>query len=358
MIASFLALVLAATFHVESGGDLAQALSRTRPGDVVDLAPGVYTSSLGRLQGVRVVGAGEGRTEVRAPEGMDGATLAGESSIEALTLSAPAEHCALVISGGENRLRDLSLVGSACGVRILGGSLEASEVSLSGRRALVISGGRAEFTSGSARGELAGVFVMGGSLALRRFSVVGPSKEAAVLAGGGSLALEAVVVRSPGSIGLSVSRGARALANRLTIVGGGSDEEIPGACVLSERGELTIHDAQLARCAGVAVAATGGRATLTGVDAVGASSGCFEFRGRARATLVGNTCIGRGPGLVVADGADVSASMNVWAVDPVRVVDCKSGARLRIGPGERGPSPCSDPKAIERSSPLDKRPPP
>jgi len=335
-----LALALAATLDVPAGGDLAAALSLARPGDVVRLAAGAHRGTLGDLRGVRVVGAGAGVTVLVAPEGDEGARLLGDASVEGLSLVAGPERCAVLAAAGRNALRDVALAGGACGLRVSGGRLEARDVDAAGRRGIQVTGGEGEVAGGSARGEVAAVALEGGVLSLARLAVNGPSSDAAVAASAGALSLDSIVVRAPGSTGVAVARGASVHARGLAVVGGPSDEEIPGACLLSQRGELRILDGLLARCGGAALVAAGGTASLTGVDATGGASGCFQVLSGARVDLSGNTCIGRGPGLLLAGGAVADTRMNLWASDPVRSVDCGSGARLTLGPGEPGPVPC------------------
>jgi len=336
-----LALALAATLDVPAGGDLAAALSLARAGDTVRLAAGDHQGALGELRGVRVLGAGAGSTVLLAPEGEDGATLLGDASVEGLSLVAGPGRCAVVAASGPNALRDVALVGEACGLRVSGGRVEARDVDAVGRRGIHVTGGAAKISGGSAHGEVAGVAAAGGALSLVRFAVTGPSSDAAVSASGGTLFLDSVVVRAPGATGIAVAGGASVEARVLAVVGGSSGEEIPGACLLSRRGALRILDGLLARCGGAALVAAGGTAALTGVDAAGGVSGCFQGLSGARMDLSGNTCIGRGPGLLLAGGAAADTRMNLWASDPVRYVDCGSGAVLTLGPGEPGPIPCA-----------------
>jgi hypothetical protein len=75
--------------------------------------------------------------------------------------------------------------------------------------------------------------------------------------------------------------------------------------------------------------------------------------------LSGNRCTGRGPAVVAASGAQVSARMDRWLADPVLWVECGSGARVRVGPGEQVAEPCKNVEGgpgRKPAEPLDKAP--
>src|SRR5512133_2566040 len=110
-----LAFVVAATLEVPARADLAAAAARARPGDTLRLAAGEHRGALGRLSGVRVEGAGAGRTVVSVPEGEDGVVATGEVTLRGLSLRAGPGRSALKVLGGAARLADVSLSGGACG---------------------------------------------------------------------------------------------------------------------------------------------------------------------------------------------------------------------------------------------------
>jgi hypothetical protein len=357
VITTLATLLAAATLDVTAGGDLAATLAQARPGDVVRVGPGRHVAALGTLRGLAVEGAGAGRTVVEVPEGVDGAWVqGGEAALSGLSLVAGPERCALVVKSGTVTLSEVSLSGGACGARVDAGALRGRGVELHGRTALVVAGGEAALSDGSARGDRASALVHGGVLSLSRFALsAGPAAEAVLVAAGGKTLLSIVTIRSPGALGVSASSGAELTGDEVTVVGGGSaGEEIPGACLLSRKARVHLTGGLLARCGGAALQALGGRVELDGVDASGGVSGCLLFLGGAIGDLAGNACGGRGPGVLATGGAKVSTRLNLWWTDPVRVVDCNSGARIALGPGERGPVPCSGAKS---AGPLDKRPP-
>ncbi|MFT3914508.1 MAG: hypothetical protein QM704_10440 [Anaeromyxobacteraceae bacterium] len=356
MVSALVSFLLAATLDVPPGADLAEVVGRARPGDVVRVPAGRHVAALGSLRGVRVEGAGAGLTVVEAPEGVDGAWAAGgEVSLSGLTLRAGPERCGLVVRAGTASLDDVGLTGGACGVRVDAGALRGKGLSLHGRTALVVAGGDASLSDGDGRGERAAVLVNGGALALERFTLsAGRAAEAALVAASGRTRLSLVVVFAPGDVGVSASSGAEVEGDEVTVVGAGvQEDEIPGACLLARKATVRLTGGMLARCGGAALQALGGSVHLTGVDASGGVSGCLLFLGGARAELAGNACGGRGPGVLATGGAQVAARKNLWWTDPLRVVDCASGSRMTLGPGERGPVPCTGAKP---ATPLDKRP--
>jgi hypothetical protein len=336
-----LAIVLSATIEIPAGDDLAAALARARPGDVLRLGPGEHRGALGRLSGVEVEGTGAGVTVVLAPEGEDALVATGEVGLRALSLHAGAERCALKVLGGAVRLEGVVLAGGACGAFVDGGRIEGRDVHLFGGYGLLLREGDVSLDAGTARGAAAGVGVVGGALALRRFAVSGPSREAGISVAGGSASLEAVVIRDPGPSGISLAAGASLSAVAVTVAGVSEASGFPGACVQAIRGDLAVEGATLVRCAGVAVEASGGALALRGVDAVGGQAGCLAFVNGADASLSGNLCVGRGPGLVLASGSRARAEMNRWWTDPVFWVECGSGARVRLGRGETAREPCA-----------------
>jgi len=355
VITTLATLLAAATLDVAAGGDLAATLAQARPGDVVRVGPGHHVAALGTLRGVRVEGAGAGRTVVEAPEGVDGAWVqGGESALSGLSILAGPERCALVVRNGTVTLQDVGLTGGGCGARVDAGALRGEAVELHGRTALVVAGGEATLKDGSARGDRAAALVHGGVLSLERFALsAGTASEAVLVAAGGKVHLSIVNIRSPGALGISASSGAEVLGDEVDVIGGGSTEdEIPGACILARKATVRLNGGLLARCGGAALQALGGQVKLEGVDAVGGVSGCLLFLGAATGDLAGNACAGHGPGVLATGGAKVAVRLNTWWTDPVRVVDCGSGARIALGRGERGPVPCSGSKS---AGPLDKR---
>jgi hypothetical protein len=337
-----LAFVIAATLDVAPGDDLAAALSRARAGDVVRLARGEHRASLGRLSGVSVEGAGAGETVVRAPDGADGAVATGDLALSGLTVVAGPERCALKVLSGTARLDDVALAGGACGLFVGPGRVSGSGVDLlGGYYGLLVEDGEVVLDRGSARAVNAGVGLVRGAVTLRRYAVIGPSTEAGVSVAGGTAILDAVVIRAPGPSGIAIAAGGRVEGVGVTVTGATEHQGFLGACVQVNRGELRLEGATLARCAGAAVEASGGKVALAGVDASGGSAGCVVLVNRAEADLAGTLCGGRGPGLVAASGARASARHSRWWTDPALWVDCGSGARVALGPGERVAEPCA-----------------
>lgn len=336
-----LALWLGATIDVSAGEDLASALARARPGDVVRLGPGTHRASLGRPSGIAVEGAGAGATVIVAPEGEDGVVAAGDLALRGLTLRAGQGRSALKVLGGAVRLDDVALAGGTSGAFVDGGSLVADDVSLSGEYGLLLRAGRVALHGGSARGGGDGLAVTGGELSVRRFDIVGPSREAGLAVSRGSASLAAVVIRSPGPSGIAVSGGGTVEGTGVTIAGATEAQGFLGGCVEVLSGKLRLSGATLVGCAGTAVEASGGEVSLRGVDASGGSAGCLVFLGGATADLHGNACGGRGPGLVLAGGSRATAVANRWWTDPAMWVDCASGARARLGRGEVVREPCA-----------------
>jgi hypothetical protein len=335
-----LAIVLTATIDVRAGEELAAAAARARTGDTLRLEAGAHRGSLGRLSGVRVEGAGAGRTVVVAPEGEDGAVALGAVTLQGLSLRAGAARCALKVLGGRARLADVSLAGSGCGAFVDAGRLDGEDVTLSGGYGLLVAGGEVALAGGSARGTSAAVGVTGGAVTLRRFATIGPALEGGVSVARGAVTLEGVVIRAPGPSGISVSAGGRVDGVGVTVVGASDWNGVLGDCVQVIRSSLRLAGATLLGCAGAAVEASGGDVALSGVDATGGSAGCLVLVNGASASLAGNLCAGRGPGLVATSGARATAEANRWWTDPVLWVDCASGARVHLGRGESARTPC------------------
>ena len=330
----------AAVADVPAGGDVAAALARAAPGDVVRLGPGDHAGPLAIPPGVRVEGAGAAATRVVAPDGADAATPSGDAELGALSLIARPPRCALVVRKGTVRAEDVALDGGTCGARVEGGALEGARVSARGAVALHVVAGALELVDAHLRGTSAGLAVHGGRAELRRAVVDGPFREAAVTAEGGATRLEGVVIRAPGPAGIAAEGGATVEGVGIVVAGVGEVDGIPGACVQVRRATLRIEGATLLACGGAAVEAQGGTLTLSGMDASGGVAGCLVLRG-GRAELTGNACAGHGPGLVLEDGARASLRMNRWWTDPVLWVDCGSGARAALGAGELARAPCA-----------------
>lgn len=344
--------LLAATVDVAAGEDLPAALAAARPGDVIRLGPGEHRGSLGRLEGpLRIVGAGVGVTWVLPPEGEDGlVATGGPISLSGLGIRAEGPRAALKVLGGEVSAEEVSLAGGAVGAFVDGGRLTGRELDLSGGYGLLLRGGQVRLTAVRARGIHAGVAQLGGRVELRRLAVTGPSTEAGVTVSGGEALLEEVVLRAPGPSGLSVQGRAQVEARSLDVSGATEAEGgILGDCIQLRRGALQLTAASLTRCGGAAVEALGGTQDLRAVDATGGTAGCLIFLQGASARLEGNRCLGRGPAVVSAGGAQVSAAMSRWRTDPVLWVECGSGARVKLGPGETVKEPCR--QGVE---PLDK----
>ncbi len=336
-----LALAASATIEVPAGAPLAAAIARARPGDLVRLGPGTHRGGLGRLAGVAIEGAGAGRTEVVAPEGEDGAVATGEVSLSGLALRAGPARSALKVLGGSARLADVVLDGGSCGAFVDEGRLDARDVDLvGGAYGLLARRGDVAVDGGSARGGEAGVGVLAGRVSLARLAITGPSREAGLSVAGGTTTLFAVTVRAPGPSGISASAGAVLEGRDVTVSGATEQEGFLGDCVQARRATVRLRWSALLRCGGAALEASGGTTSLVGVDAGGGAAGCLVFMDGGEADLDGNLCTGRGPALVVASGAKVRARMNRWRADPAAVVDCASGARLEVGPGERIRQPC------------------
>ncbi|HEY6100976.1 MAG TPA: hypothetical protein VIW03_16180 [Anaeromyxobacter sp.] len=339
-----LAFVLGATLEVGAGQDLAQALARARPGDVVRLGAGEHRAALGRRSGIAVEGAGAGTTVVVAPEGEDGLVATGEVILRGLTLRAGAGRCGLKVMGGTARLEDVALSGGACGAFVDGGRVDGRAVELRGEYGLLLRAGRVSLDGGSARAWGAGIGLLGGEVALRRYDIVGPAREAGISVAGGTLALEAVTLRAPGPSGIAISANGRVDGAAVTIAGAVEHQGFLGDCIQVRSGALRLAGATLVGCAGAAVEASGGDVSLRGVDATGGAAGCLVFVDGAEAALEGNLCAGRGPGLVLASGAHATAVANRWWTDPVLWVDCGSGARVKLGRGETAREPCAAPR--------------
>lgn len=347
MLTLLLPALLAATVDVPAGADLAAALAGARPGDLVRLGPGLHAGSLGRARGtLRIEGAGAGVTTVRAPEGEDGLVVeaGGSVTLAGLTLHAGERRAALKVLGGDARVDGVALTGGAVGAFVEGGRLAARDVDLSGGYGLLVRGGEAALTLGRVRGSAAGVAQLAGRVELTRAAVTGPAREAGVTISGGSASLDDVVIRSPGPSGLSVLGSARVEARSLDVSGASEQDGVLGDCVQVRRGTLRLEAGVLTRCGGAALETLGGDLRLRGVDATGGAAGCLVFLDRAKAELDGNRCTRRGPAVVSAGGAQVSATMNRWLADPVLWVECGSGARVHLGVGESVPEPCRKPR--------------
>jgi hypothetical protein len=335
-----LGVALGATLQVSPEEDVAAAIARARPRDVVRLAAGVYRASLGRLAGVAVEGAGAGITVIAAPEGEDGAAATGDVTLRALTIRAGTERCALKVLGGSATLERVALAGGACGGYVDAGALRGRDVDLRGGYGLLVRGGEVAIDGGSARGRTAGVGVVGGQISLRRFAILGPSQEGGLSVARGRARLEGVTIRAPGPSGITVSGGGSVEATAITVAGATESRGMLGDCAQAIRSTLRLEGATLVGCAGAAVEASGGAVTLAGADAMGGAAGCLAFVNGAAVTLEGNLCVGRGPGLVLASGATASASGNRWRTDPALWVDCGSGSRVQLGRGETLRQPC------------------
>lgn len=345
-----LSLLLGADLAVPAGAPLADALARLAPGDTLRLGPGEHRGALGRLQGVRVVGAGAGVTVVLAPQGVDGAVAEGPLALEGLSLVAGPRRSALKVLGGAVALQDVALVGGAAGAFVDEGRLEGREVVLDGEYGLLCARGEVALAGVTASGRHAAVGVLGGDVRLARAALTGPSTEAAVSVAGGRVRLEVAVVRDPGPTGVSVLRGALA-ATDLTLAGPrlarGLDAEggFPGGCAQVRRGELRLSASELVACGGAALEASRARVWLDGVDAAGGEAGCLVFTDHSRAELSATLCTRRGPGLVVMEGSAVRAFGARFWTDPAIWADCGSGAVVEQAdqPGVR--QPCAAPSA-------------
>jgi hypothetical protein len=336
-----LALSLGGTIQVSAGDDLAAAIARAKPGDLLRLGPGIHRGGLGRPAGIAIEGAGAGVTVVIAPEGEDGLVAAADASLRGISLRAGPGRAALKVIGGAVRLDDVALAGGVFGAFVDGGSLVANDVALSGEYGLLVRAGRVALHGGSARGVGDGLAVTGGELSVHRFDVVGPSREAGIAVSRGTATLEAVTIRSPGPSGIGVSGGGTVVGTGVTVAGATESDGFMGGCVEVFHGKLRLSGATLVGCGGTAVEVSGGEVSLRGVDASGGSAGCFVFLASAIAELQGNVCGGHGPGLVLAGGARATAIANRWWTDPAMWVDCASGARATLGRGEVVREPCA-----------------
>lgn len=339
-LALLAALSLVAVLEVPAGTPLAPALAAARPGDVVRLGPGHHAGPLGSPPAIRIEGAGAGLTRVVTSGHDPGVVARGPLALAGLALVAGPEACALKVLGGDARLDDVVLAGGSCGAFVDGGRLAARGVELRGNFGLLLAAGEVSLDGGSARGRTTGLAVNGGALEARRFAVTGPATDAAVSVGRGAARLEDVVVRAPGTTGLSVHHGGTVTAVRLIVAGATADGVFLGDCVQSYRATLRLEDATLAQCAGAAVEASGGDVTLRGVDATGGGAGCVILVNGASGRLEGNRCIGDGPGLVVAGSSTAVLVANRWRTTPPAFIDCAGGARVTIDRGEALVSPC------------------
>ncbi|WP_374109413.1 hypothetical protein, partial [Anaeromyxobacter sp. SG17] len=254
-------------------------------------------------------------------------------------LEAGAPRCAVRVSAGTLRARDLRAVGGGCGARVSGGALEGADLALDGDVGLVVERGEATLVGGHLHGALSGATVHGGTATLRHLAVDGPSREAGLAVAGGAAHLEGVVIRSPGPAGIAIA-GGRVEGAAVVVAGVSEEQGIPGACVQVRRGSLALSASTLLRCGGAAVEASGGEVRLSSVDASGGAAGGIVLLDGATAVLDGNLVTGHGPALALGGGSRATARMNRWWADPVFWVDCGSGARLALGEGERARTPC------------------
>src|SRR6266568_3349239 len=340
LLAGFvIALATAATLDVAPGDDLAATLRRAKPGDTLALARGRHQGSLPGLAGLTVTGAGAGETVLEVPEGSRGAVVVGAATLTGLTVRAGPRQCALVVDGGEAVLRDVALAGGACGALVASGALHGEGVHLRGGwHGLLVTGGEVRLTNATVHGGVAGVAVQRGRAALDRSTIFGPSREAAVTVTGGEVTLLASVVISPGPAGLAVSSGA--LRVRASAVSGSGTRGGNSTCAEALGGELRLAGSELRHCGGAALEASRARVVLDGVDVEGGAAGCLALLDGTRADLQGVRCSGRGPGLFVGSGAQAELRHDRWLVDPTMVVECATGARVRLGAGEAGRQPC------------------
>ncbi|HYS82194.1 MAG TPA: hypothetical protein VEM76_15915 [Anaeromyxobacteraceae bacterium] len=341
MLLAGVALVLATalTLDVAPGDDLAAALRRAKPGDTLVLARGRHHGALPALAGLTVTGAGAGETVLEVPEGSRGAVVVGAVTITGLTVRAGPRQCALVVEGGAALLRDVALAGGACGALVSTGALHGDGVHLRGGwHGLLVAGGEARLRDATVHGGVAGVAVQRGSATLERSTIFGPSREAAVTVTGGEATLLASVVLSPGPAGLAVTRGA--LRAEASTVWGAGPRGGPSTCAEALGGELRLAGSELRHCGGAALEASRAVAVLDGLDVEGGAAGCLALIDGARADLQGIRCSGRGPGLFVGSGAQAELRHDRWLVDPTMVVECATGARVRLGAGEAGRQPC------------------
>lgn len=338
-LAAAVALSLGAVVDVPAGAPLAPALAAARAGDVIRLGPGRHAGTLGVLAGVVVEGAGAGVTRVVVPDGDDGAIVRGGAALTGLSLEAGRGRTALVVLAGEATLDDVALSGELALV-VNGGRVVARRVALRGDHGLVVRDGEARVEEADLRGDGAAIAVLGGAVTVRRASITGPSLVAAVTVARGAASLDAVVIRAPGTTGLSVSHGGTVDGQDVTIVGATESAGMLGACAAVQRATLRLDGATLA-CAGTAVEASGGVVRLRGVDAAGGEAGCVVLVNGAEGDLEGNVCAGRGPGLVVGSGARAALVANRWWTTPTVAVDCAGGARVEVGRGEAVGSPCA-----------------
>jgi len=353
-VTALLPLALAAVLDVPAGASLAEALARARPGDVVRLGPGLHSGTLGRISNLRIEGAGADSTRVVAPEGQDGAVVTGRVELAGLAIEAGDARAGLKVIDGHALLDGVALSGNAVAAFLDGGRIEGNDVALAGGYGLLVRSGEVRLRGGSVRaggGRRAGVALLRGRLELSRFSITGPFGEAAVTVSGGVAVLEELVIRDPGPAGITVARGdvsGRDVevsgARELPLETGRGLDGVLGDCVQLLRGTLRLASSGLVRCAGAAVSASGGELRLDGVDAQGGSAGGLVLLDGARADLRGNWVTGRGPGLVAAGGSQVDATFNRWRTDPVFWVECGTGARVRLGFGERSAEPCKKPQ--------------
>jgi hypothetical protein len=344
IISATLPLLLGAVIEVPAGADLTAAIAAAKEGDRIRLAAGEHRGSLGRWRtDVRIEGAGAGRTVVIAPEGEDAIVVqAGAVELSGLALRAGGGRAALKVLGGAVRIRDLALAGGACGAYVEGGSLSGAGVELRGGYGLLARSAEVSLDDGSARGAVAGIALLSGKLSLSRFDVAGPGREGGISVSGGEAELRAVVVRAPGPTGIGVNGVDAVVRGTAVDVSGAREVEggMLGDCLQVRRGRLSLSEGSLTRCGGAALEASAGKVTLSGMSAVGGEAGCLVLVERSEAELAGNTCAGPGPGLVVASGSRAVIRTNRWRTDPALWVECGSGARVEVGPGERVATPC------------------
>jgi hypothetical protein len=342
--AATLALLAGAELLVPSGAPLADALAGARSGDTIRLAAGEHRGSLGRLDGVTVVGAGAGVTVVLASAGEDGAVSDGDATLRDLSLIAGPARSALKALAGTVTLDGVALVGGAAGLFVDGARVAGRDLWLEGGYGLLQRTGTVTVSGVTARGRHAGVALLAGELTLSRSAVTGPSSEAAVTVGGGIARLSELILRSGGPSGLAVS-GGQVIARDLTIAGPREVGGIGGDCLLVMRARVSLSSSELTGCGGAAVEAAHAELLLDGVEAGGGAAGGFVFTDQTRAELRETLVTGRGPGLVAMQGAQVTGWRARHWTDPTLWVDCGSGARVELVDADGAHRSCAAPTA-------------
>ena len=335
-----LALATSVTLDVAPGDDLAAVLRRAKPGDTLALARGRHHGALPALAGLTVTGAGAGETVLEAPEGCP--RRGGGGRGDAHRPHRARRPRGAVCAGVEGRpavLRDVALAGGACGALVDGRRAPRGRRPPARRRhGLLVAGGEARLRD--ARRCTAASPASRSSAAPRRSSARRSRTLArgGIRSTGGEATLLASVVLAPGPVGLAVTRGSLR-ADESTVSGAGPRGG-PSTCAEALGGELRLAGSELRRCGGAALEASRAVVVLDGVDVEGGAAGCLALVDGARADLQGVRCSGHGPGLFVGSGAQAEARHDRWLVDPTMVVECATGARVRLGPGETGREPC------------------